>query len=117
MYTKYQCQFPLLSVVNQTNYSFNKDLSLKKVFTIHSWLKINHQFHSSKEDPITLFTLSSSGSTNDDANNGTLLKVQIINYNQFKIEIKNNINGSRIRYSFNQKLQDTNKTKDLSTLF
>ncbi|KAG4406191.1 hypothetical protein JTP64_005062 [Candida tropicalis] len=111
MYTKYQCQFPLLSVVNQTNYSFNKDSSLKKVFTIHSWLKINHQFHSSKEDPITLFTLSSSGSTNDDANNGTLLKVQIINYNQFKIEIKNNINGSRIRYSFNQKLQDTNKNQ------
>ncbi|RCK60725.1 Beige 1 [Candida viswanathii] len=110
-FTKYPSQFPFLSIVKQLNYSFNKDTNLKRAFTIHSWLKINHQLHNSNEDPITLFTLSSSGSTNDDENNGTLLKVQIINYNQFKIEIKNNINGSRIRYSFNQKLLDLHKNQ------
>ncbi|KAL6453438.1 BPH1 Beige protein 1 [Candida maltosa Xu316] len=113
LFSKYPCQFPFVSILKQVNLPFSNE-GLKKSFTIHSWFKINRQLHCVNEDPITLFTISSSGSTNDNKYNGTVFRVRMMNHNQLMVEIKNNVNGSRIRYSFNQKLQPLDKNQGFS---
>ncbi|EGV66691.1 beige protein-like 1 [Yamadazyma tenuis] len=71
-----------------------------KTFSIHSWFKINHQdLESDYSDLplITLFKISNSSSFNS-----CNLKIQLINYNQFMIEITNEANQAKMQFSFNQ---------------
>lgn len=112
IFTKYHAQFPVVSITKRINFPFSND-NLKKNFTIHSWFKVNRQLHNFNEDPMTLFTISSSGPVNGNGNeqNGATLKIKLINYTQFMVEIKNNVNGSKIRYTFNHILQETEKNQ------
>ena len=89
IFTKYQAQFPVVSITKRINFPFSND-NLKKNFTIHSWFKVNRQLHNFSEDPMTLFTISSSGPVNGNGNehNGATLKIKLINYTQFMVEIK-----------------------------
>ena len=89
IFTKYHAQFPVVSITKRINFPFSND-NLKKNFTIHSWFKVNRQLHNFNEDPMTLFTISSSGPVNGNGNehNGATLRIKLINYTQFMVEIK-----------------------------
>lgn len=83
----------------------NNTLTSTKGFAIHSWFKINdadNQFqeYGDLDVPIiTLFTLANS-SGNENSN---ILRIQLINYNQFMVEIVNKSNDdSNLQFSFNQ---------------
>lgn len=70
-----------------------------KLFSIQTWLKINRDLDVYTEDvPVTtLFKLTNSSNAHV-----STLKVQVTNYNQFLIEINNEVNDSKFSFSFNQ---------------
>lgn len=87
---------------NITSFPFTSN-EVKKKLTIHSWFKINPRTKES-DKPFTLFTISNSNG--DDVSTLTTLKIQLVSYNQFMIELKNNLNQSTMRYTFNQILKN-----------
>ncbi|CAI5757465.1 unnamed protein product [Candida verbasci] len=98
--------FPFILFSKQFNFPFQNDL--KNTFTIYSWFKINlKKIEEEEEEEITLFTISCSFPDSD-----TTLRVKLINGQKFMIEIKNNVNGSRIQFTFNQTLSlDSNSNQ------
>lgn len=95
---------------------FANDFGLLKCFTLSCWFKINCITQSVSSDTdisiVTLFLLAN-------ASNGdpTILKVQLINFNQFMVEIQNKSTGSRMQFSFNQILQNTPNSNEGYTHF
>ncbi|CUM63101.1 uncharacterized protein PRCAT00000667001 [Priceomyces carsonii] len=67
-----------------------------KRLSISSWMKVNRLSQSSDE-PLTLFVLASSASSES-----STLKVRLVNYEQFMIEIYEDLNNSKSQFSFNQ---------------
>lgn len=94
---KYPSHFKFTVFNNLTCFPFiNEDM--RKKFSIQSWFKVCN-VQTNNEDPINLFVLTNS---NVPDSNQTTLRVQLINYNQILIELRNNQNGSRIQFAFNQ---------------
>lgn len=84
---------------------FASDFGMLKCFTLSCWFKIQSVSSATSGDEVsvsTLFLLAN-------ASNGdpTVLKVQLINFNQFMVEIQNKSTGSRMQFTFNQILQDS----------
>lgn len=78
-----------------------------KSFTLQTWFKIEVPSINLDDEefsiiPLFLLANASSGAS-------TSLRVQLLNYNQFMVEILNETTRSRMQYSFNQRLdpQDT----------
>ncbi|KAI5951179.1 BPH1 [Candida jiufengensis] len=98
---KYPAYFPFMLTTQQINFPFDKSIS--KSFTFYSWLKLE-KFRENN-DPITIFTLSSSDPVSTQSN--LILKFQIINGNQFMVDLNNIINKSRTQIMFNQILNES----------
>jgi len=85
---------------------FSNDFALLKCLTLTSWFKINSVSQATNDDDdisvVSLFLLANA--SNSDS---TVLKLQVINFNQFMVEIHNKSTGSRIQFTFNQILQKT----------
>lgn len=101
----YQCHFKFLVFNDFIGQSIpipleNSSRFNYKLFSIQSWFKING---SGSNGPVTLFEFSNSSGLNFSS-----FKLQLVNYNQFLIEVQNNMNNSRIQFSFNQILPDLN---------
>lgn len=85
-------QFKFTIFNNKTTFPFNNNEG-KKNLTVYSWFKLN--IRNQSDDPFTLFTISNSDST------GTIsLTIQLISYNQFLVELRQN--KATMRYTFNQ---------------
>jgi len=120
LFTSYPCHFDLFVLNDFQNSAvtipFTNDLNSLKCLTIQSFFKINGSCIDNKFDDgsstVTLFLLA-----NSSCSNSSTLKVQLLNYNQFVIEIKNNQNGSRMQFSFNQILDLPNHNNQNYTHF
>lgn len=114
-HSKYPSHFDLFLFNDFQNSSisipFSNELNSLKCFTLQTWFKLN----SSSQDQIvfsndeyddddyltTLFSLSSSSSSDT-----SVLKIQLVNQNQFLVEIFDQSTGSRMQFTFNQILYD-----------
>lgn len=112
IFIKYPNHFKFALFNKQTCFPFNNE-GLKKSFSIQSWFKVHRQLHTN-EEPITLFVLASASSSDEDSYS-TTLKVKLINYNQFIVEIENVRRGSRIELPFNQVLNELPNTNNNTT--
>lgn len=73
-----------------------------KNFTFQMWFKIDVPVENVEEDDysvIPLFLLADASS-----NTSTSIRVQLLNYTQFMVEVVNKATSSRMQYSFNQHL-------------
>lgn len=105
LFKLYQCHFKFLLFNDFVNSPTpipldNSNRFSSKLFSIQSWFKINNSLTSTIDDDLsitTLFNISNSSNSNVSS-----FKLQLVNYNQFMIEIRNNVNNSKIQFSFNQ---------------
>lgn len=85
---------------------FTNDFGLLKCLTLSCWFKVNSVSQPTGEDEevsvVTLFLLANASS-----GDSSVLKLQLINFKQFMVEIHNKSTASRIQFTFNQILQDT----------
>lgn len=80
---------------------FVNDVNPLKCLTIYSWLKLNNLSSLNPEnDEIPVISLFSLANSSDSYS--SVLKVQLLNYNQIMIEILNRSTGSRMQFTFNQ---------------
>lgn len=115
LFSTYPCHFDFFIMNNFQNSAitipFSNDLNSLKCLTIQSSFKINASLLINKFDDniptATLFLLADSYKENS-----STLKVQLLNYNQFMISIKNHQNGARMQYSFNQILTSINDNQN-----
>lgn len=120
LFTSYPCHFDFFVLNDFQNSAitipFTNDLNSLKCLTIQSSFKINVSCMENKFDDststVTLFLLA-----NSSGSNSSTLKVELLNYNQFMIEIKNHQNGSRMQFSFNQILDLPNHDNQSYTHF
>ncbi|KAK6462101.1 hypothetical protein DFJ63DRAFT_143436 [Scheffersomyces coipomensis] len=107
IYTNYPAHFQFILFNKITSFPFVND-EIKRNFTIHSWFKINHQ-NTTCDEPVTLFTLTNSNGGSE-VPSSTSLSVQLINYNQFMVEIKNHQNGTTEQLTFNHILKNNDNS-------
>ncbi|CUM46590.1 uncharacterized protein AC631_02042 [Debaryomyces fabryi] len=120
LFTSYPCHFDFFVLNDFQNSAvtipFINDLNSLKCLTIQSFFKINSSCIENKFDDgsstVTLFLLA-----NSSGSNSSTLKIQLVNNNQFMIEIKNHQNGSRMQFSFNQILDLPNHNNQSYTHF
>jgi hypothetical protein len=99
----YPAHFKFAIFNTSTSFPFTNN-EVKKTLSIHSWFKVNRRLQEN-DDPITIFMLSNSD-TNSTKDSFTTLRVYLVAYNQFMVEIRNNQNNSKMRFMFNQILQE-----------
>lgn len=88
---------------------FTNDFGLLQCLTLSCWFKINNVSQPAGDadeiSVVTLFLLANASSSDS-----TVLKLQLINFDQFMVEIHNKCTGSRIQFTFNQILQKTSNS-------
>lgn len=84
------------------------EFGLLKCLTLNCWLQINTVSvpESANDDiPVVTLFLLMDASNND----STVLKIQLINFNQVMAEIQNKSTGSRMQFTFNQTLDSSSR--------
>lgn len=117
-------EFPSHFTALTLNSFRNKNLPLplgkefnSKTFTLQTWIKIDVPVENLEDDSfsvIPLFLLANASSSAS-----TSIRVQLLNYTQYMVEVINKSTGSRMQYSFNQHvdlLDTTNQGFTLVTL-
>ena len=99
----YPAHFKFAIFNKSTSFPFTNN-EVKKTLSIHSWFKVNRRLQEN-DDAVAIFVLSNSD-TNSTQESFTTLKVYLVGYNQFMVEIRNNQNNSKMRFVFNQILQE-----------
>lgn len=88
---------------------FTNDFGLLKCLTLSCWFKINNvSLAVSVNDEISVVNLFLLSNASD--SDSTVLKLQLINFNQIMVEIQNKSSGSRMQFTFNQILKNTSNS-------
>ncbi|KAI5963761.1 BPH1 [Candida pseudojiufengensis] len=107
----YPAYFPWMSTTQQINLPF--DGTISKSFTFYSWLKLED--YGQSQDPIIIFTLSSSDPSSIQSN--MTLNFKLIHGSQFMVELNNLSNKSRTQFVFNQIIHDPSKLSQVVLTF
>lgn len=116
IHSKYPSHFDVFLFNDFQNSSisipFSNEFNSLRCFTLQSWFKLNSSSQYQGSHPndeydddnniTTLFLLSSSSNSNT-----SILKIQLVNQNQFLVEILDQATGSRMQFTFNQILYDS----------
>ncbi|QWU87592.1 hypothetical protein CA3LBN_001857 [Candidozyma haemuli] len=115
---EFPSHFTALTLNNFRNKNLPLPLSKEfnsKCFTVQAWLKVDDPVENLEEDGFSVIPLFSLADASSGAS--TSIRVQLLNYTQFMVEVVNKSTGSRMQYSFNQHLDRSSPTNQGFTLF
>lgn len=103
-------------VGKQIPFPLMDDLKLLRCFSVSAWFKVNEAIcQNGRPEEISVTSLILFANASD--SKSSVLKIQLVNYKQFMVEIHNVRNGSRMQFTFNHIIDPSSNENESYTHF